>query len=79
MNLKLSFCFMLLLFVCVNGMVSADELSSRCYASTCPAALFTIKAAVVAAVLKEPRTGASLLRPRMRCIGIAGRHTEFHR
>ncbi|XP_054782361.1 cationic peroxidase 1-like [Prosopis cineraria] len=57
---KHSFCLLLLL--CVNGIVSANELSSDYYASTCPAALLTIKAAVLAAVLKEPRMGASLLR-----------------
>ncbi|XP_028764548.1 cationic peroxidase 1-like [Neltuma alba] len=53
-------CFFLLVLCVIN--VSAYELSSGYYASTCPAALLTIKAAVLGAVLKEPRMGASLLR-----------------
>ncbi|RDX78961.1 Cationic peroxidase 1, partial [Mucuna pruriens] len=38
------------------------QLSPAFYALTCPVALATIKAIVTAAVLKEPRMGASLLR-----------------
>ena len=49
------------LFLCLTGIVSA-QLSSNFYATTCPNALSTIKAAVNSAVSKETRMGASLLR-----------------
>ncbi|XP_054810220.1 cationic peroxidase 1-like [Prosopis cineraria] len=47
---------------CVLGIVSAHQLSSNFYATSCPLALTTIKRAVTAAVAKEARMGASLLR-----------------
>ncbi|XP_059462744.1 cationic peroxidase 1-like [Corylus avellana] len=50
-----------LLFSLVVGMASA-QLSSTFYDTSCPNALSTIKSAVVAAVGKEARMGASLLR-----------------
>ncbi|XP_059463136.1 cationic peroxidase 1-like [Corylus avellana] len=50
-----------LLFSLVVGMASA-QLSSTFYDTSCPKALSTIKSAVVAAVGKEARMGASLLR-----------------
>ena len=40
----------------------ADQLSPGFYNNMCPLALSTIKIAVTAAVLKDPRMGASLLR-----------------
>ncbi|XP_054785171.1 cationic peroxidase 1-like [Prosopis cineraria] len=58
LNLKLSLFFFL---SCVLGIVSA-QLSSDFYATSCPLALTTIKAAVASAVLQEARMGASLLR-----------------
>ncbi|KAK4253386.1 hypothetical protein QN277_010704 [Acacia crassicarpa] len=57
--LKLSLCLLLLL--CVNGIVSA-QLSTDFYAKTCPLALLAIRTQVLAAVVKEARMGASLLR-----------------
>ncbi|XP_059463000.1 cationic peroxidase 1-like [Corylus avellana] len=50
-----------LLFSLVVGMASA-QLSSTFYDKSCPTALSTIKSAVVSAVGKEARMGASLLR-----------------
>jgi hypothetical protein len=50
-----------LLLSLVVGMASA-QLSSTFYDKSCPKALSTIKAAVVSAVKKEARMGASLLR-----------------
>lgn len=41
---------------------SDNQLSSGFYRTKCPLALLTIKAMVTAAVLEEPRMGASLLR-----------------
>jgi peroxidase len=42
--------------------ISSAQLSSNYYASTCPTALFVTRNAVVNAVVKEHRMGASLLR-----------------
>ncbi|XP_020204958.1 cationic peroxidase 1 [Cajanus cajan] len=65
------------LFLCLVGIVSASDLTSSAtdavtsaeyqlstsfYNLRCPLALLTIKTLVTAAVLKEPRMGASLLR-----------------
>ncbi|ERN04098.1 hypothetical protein AMTR_s00077p00017160 [Amborella trichopoda] len=41
---------------------SSADLSSTFYSSSCPKALYTIQTAVKAAVKKEARMGASLLR-----------------
>ena len=41
---------------------TSAQLSATFYDSSCPSALATIKSAVTAAVNKEPRMGASLLR-----------------
>ncbi|KAK2982777.1 hypothetical protein RJ640_025193 [Escallonia rubra] len=54
-------CFSVLFFLFGISSVSA-QLSSTYYASTCPKALYTIKTAVLNAVVKEHRMGASLLR-----------------
>ncbi|XP_062167194.1 cationic peroxidase 1-like isoform X1 [Alnus glutinosa] len=51
----------LLFSVLLVGMASA-QLSSTFYDKSCPKALFTIKSAIVSAVIKEARMGASLLR-----------------
>ena len=55
---------MLSLFVALATLVAAAraQLSPTFYASSCPAALVTIKTAVRAAVLLDRRTAASLLR-----------------
>ncbi|CAL0302587.1 unnamed protein product [Lupinus luteus] len=50
-----------LMVLCLIGIVSG-QLSSSFYLTKCPTALLTIKAAVISAVVKEPRMGASLLR-----------------
>lgn len=42
--------------------VGSAQLSSTFYDTSCPAALRTIRSAVMAAVVKEQRVGASLLR-----------------
>ncbi|XP_031264602.1 cationic peroxidase 1-like [Pistacia vera] len=60
-SLPTKFRFMFLLFSFLIGTASA-QLSSTFYATTCPSALSTIKSAVAAAVAKEKRMGASLLR-----------------
>ncbi|KAI4305350.1 hypothetical protein L6164_028721 [Bauhinia variegata] len=52
-------CFFMLF--CLLSLASA-QLSSDFYDSTCPKALYTIRTAVVNAVIKEHRMGASLLR-----------------
>ncbi|RDX74699.1 Cationic peroxidase 1, partial [Mucuna pruriens] len=54
------FCFSVL-FCMFYGM-AYSQLTADCYASTCPQALSIIRSAVIAAVLKEHRMGASLLR-----------------
>lgn len=41
---------------------ASGQLSTTFYASSCPTALSTIRSAVNAAVAREPRMGASLLR-----------------
>ena len=51
----------LLLFLCLAAVASA-QLSPTFYDTSCPNALSTIKSAVNAAVQKENRMGASLLR-----------------
>ncbi|XP_044511130.1 cationic peroxidase 1-like [Mangifera indica] len=60
-SLPSKFRFMFLLFSFLLGTASA-QLSSTYYAKTCPSALSIIKSAVKAAVAKEKRMGASLLR-----------------
>ncbi|GLJ14566.1 hypothetical protein SUGI_0235800 [Cryptomeria japonica] len=50
----------LLIILCFRG--SNGQLSSTFYATSCPSALSTVKAAVTAAVAKEKRMAASLLR-----------------
>ncbi|KAL2337626.1 hypothetical protein Fmac_012072 [Flemingia macrophylla] len=65
-DFKLKIC----LFLCLVGIVSALDITSSAdsqlnpsfYGLKCPLALLTIKTLVTAAVLKEPRMGASLLR-----------------
>ncbi|KAG5081120.1 hypothetical protein AAZX31_02G218700 [Glycine max] len=54
------FSFSSILF-CMFAMASS-QLTSNCYESTCPQALSIIKTAVIGAVAKEHRMGASLLR-----------------
>ncbi|KAJ4719048.1 Peroxidase [Melia azedarach] len=52
-----------LLFVfLLSSRLASAQLSANYYATTCPRALFTIRAAVHRAVVKEHRMGASLLR-----------------
>ncbi|XP_044511117.1 cationic peroxidase 1-like [Mangifera indica] len=60
-SLPSKFRFMFLIFSFLLGTASA-QLSSAYYAKTCPSALSIIKSAVNAAVAKEKRMGASLLR-----------------
>ncbi|XP_057428270.1 cationic peroxidase 1-like [Lotus japonicus] len=54
-------CLIFLITICLVGKTSA-VLSTIFYNETCPKALRTIRSAVEAAVSKEPRMGASLLR-----------------
>ena len=54
-------CLSLLVLVALASAASA-QLSSTFYDTSCPRALATIKSAVNAAVAKEARMGASLLR-----------------
>ncbi|XP_019439281.1 PREDICTED: cationic peroxidase 1-like [Lupinus angustifolius] len=54
------FCFSFLFYM--FSIIASSQLSSNFYATTCPNALSTIKSAVVSAVAKEYRMGASLLR-----------------
>ena len=54
-------CLSLVVLVALATVASA-QLSPTFYQTTCPNALATIKAAVTAAVNKENRMGASLLR-----------------
>ncbi|KAH7672535.1 Class I peroxidase protein [Dioscorea alata] len=51
-----------LAFLMLFATIANAELSSDFYDNSCPQALHTIKLAVYAAVAKEPRMGASLLR-----------------
>ncbi|TQD76737.1 hypothetical protein C1H46_037726 [Malus baccata] len=53
------FCFFVLLFL---FRISSAQLSSNHYATTCPRALSIVRNAVINAVVKEQRMGASLLR-----------------
>ncbi|KAL6908103.1 hypothetical protein ACP4OV_002273 [Aristida adscensionis] len=53
---------LVLLCLTAAAATAAAQLSPTFYTSSCPGALATIKAAVTAAVAKEPRMGASLLR-----------------
>ncbi|PRQ34725.1 putative peroxidase [Rosa chinensis] len=54
-----SFCFLVLLFL---FSIASAQLSSDYYATRCPKALSTVRTAVINAVVKEHRMGASLLR-----------------
>ncbi|OIW07429.1 hypothetical protein TanjilG_19270 [Lupinus angustifolius] len=66
-----------LLMLGLIGIVSG-ELSSTFYLTKCPTALLTIKAAVISAVNKEPRMGASLLRLHFHdCFVQASEKTAF--
>ncbi|RZB69924.1 cationic peroxidase 1-like [Glycine soja] len=49
------------IFLCMFSMASS-QLTSNCYESTCPQALSIIRTAVIGAVAKDHRMGASLLR-----------------
>ncbi|XP_022744456.1 peroxidase P7-like [Durio zibethinus] len=59
-----SYLLILLIFIVADASVegSHDNLSSNYYKSTCPKVLSIVKAGVAAAIKKEPRMGASLLR-----------------
>nr|XP_025876843.1 peroxidase 70 [Oryza sativa Japonica Group] len=61
---RLSAPFMVLLFLALatSSTVANAQLSDSYYDASCPAALLTIRTVVSAAVLLDPRMGASLLR-----------------
>ena len=54
-------CFAVMAAAALAG-ASGQELSADYYADSCPQALATIKLVVGAAIVKEPRMGASLVR-----------------
>lgn len=56
------FSFSSILFSLLFATIVSSELTSNCYESTCPRALSIIRSAVINAVAKEHRMGASLLR-----------------
>lgn len=54
---------LLLLLIASGAFLKADgQLSPKYYSSTCPKALSIVQKAVIAAIKKEARIGASLLR-----------------
>nr|KYP72958.1 Cationic peroxidase 1 [Cajanus cajan] len=53
--------FVLSILFCMFA-IASSQLTSNCYESTCPQALSIIRSAVIGAVAKEHRMGASLLR-----------------
>ena len=51
-----------IVLLAVAAAVASAQLSATFYSSSCPRALGTIRSAVTAAVNRDPRMGASLLR-----------------
>jgi len=66
-----------ILLVGMAGMASA-QLSSTFYDKSCPKALPTIKSAIVSAVSKEARMGASLLRLHFHDCFVQASHLISH-
>jgi hypothetical protein len=67
-------CLLLLFLV---GMVSA-QLTTTFYDKSCPRALSIVNSAIIAAVLKEPRMGASLLRLNFHDCFVQASHPISH-